>query len=262
MADGLLRAVAQLFFGGQSVVTVGMAREWLGSHADESTDAVFRRLADRVFPLMLVDKSPSTVDSLTVMRRTWERFPGARFLHLLRHPRSYCESIVKLIEEKKRVGPIPATHWLMKLAVAPPSTGSMDPGAGRPELLDPQEGWYMRNLLIRDFLRSVPADRQLRVRGEDVFADPDGVLGEIAGWLEVRTDGAAVEEMKHPERSPYARLGPPGARYGNDGHFLLDPVLRAGGGVRACLDGPLSWRMDGQGFWPEVRALAGEFGYE
>ena len=108
----------------------------------------------------------------------------------------------------------------------------------------------------------VPADQQMRVRGEDLLAEPDEVLCRIATWMGVRSDAPAIEEMKHPERSPYAFLGPPGARYGNDAFFLQDPAFRPGRSGLHYLEGPLSWRNDGQGFSPEVMRLAQEFGYE
>ena len=261
MADGLLRTVAQLYFGAQNAVTVKLARDWLSARSNVSTDRLFRVLADRVFPLAVVDKSPSTIDSLKVMRRALDRFPDARFIHLVRHPRSYGESVITLIREKEQIKPLPAKHWLLRLASSR-ATPSVDKAPSQGTVLDPQDEWYSRNVCIRDFLQAVPAGRQLRLRGEDFFIDPDVVLRGVARWMDVRTDEGAIEEMKHPERSPFACLGPPGALYGNDGHFLSAPVLRSGGGAVGVLDGPLSWRSDNEGFRPEVRALAEEFAYE
>jgi hypothetical protein len=79
--------------------------------------------------------------------------------------------------------------------------------------------------------------------------------------LGLRTDATAIDCMKHPERSPYAFLGPPGARYGNDSFFLQNATLRPSRAVAHSLSGPLMWRNDGQGFSPEVKRLAREFGY-
>ena len=61
------------------------------------------------------------------------------------------------------------------------------------------------------------------------MTNPDLHLRKIAGWLGLRTDDAAINEMRHPERSPYACFGPPGARFGNDRFFLENPaaLLRA-----------------------------------
>jgi Sulfotransferase family len=56
---------------------------------------VFEELARAVFPSTLVDTSPSTVYSVDSMRRVLRFFPEARFIHLVRHTRSYCDSVVK-----------------------------------------------------------------------------------------------------------------------------------------------------------------------
>jgi hypothetical protein len=129
--------------------------------------------------------------------------------------------------------------------------------------LDPQRGWYALNMNICEFLESVPRQRKLRIRSEDLLADPDRILCQIAAWMGVKADPASIAEMKHPERSPYSCIGPRGARFGNDLNFLKDPFFRTGV-IRATksLDGPLSWRADGSGFLPEVRDLAHKFGYD
>jgi hypothetical protein len=260
MAHGLLRAVAELCFGAQDKLTIRKARQWLRQRSSVTTDFMFKVLADAVFPLILVDKSPSTVYSLEALKRVHDKFPGARFLHLLRHPRGHGESVMRFIRERAHRGPIPPGHWLLRITSYPsPQVHPND----RPDvpILDPQNGWYALNKNICEFLKSVPVGQQMRVRGEDLLTKPDDALREIAAWLELRTDAAAIDCMKHPERSPYAFLGPPGARYGNDSFFLQDPALRPSQAVLHRLSGPLGWRGDGQGFFPEVKRLAREFGY-
>jgi hypothetical protein len=92
--------------------------------------------------------------------------------------------------------------------------------------------------------------------------NPDLYLAEVVEWLGLRTDEQAIEEMKHPERSPFASVGPINAPFGNDGKFLHDPRLRPlRPGKEPSLEGPLAWREDGKGFSPEVMQLAAEFGY-
>jgi hypothetical protein len=126
--------------------------------------------------------------------------------------------------------------------------------------LDPQRSWYERNLNICEFLELVPADQKMRVRGEDILTDPSRHLQEIAGWLNMRTDAQAIEEMKHPERSLYACFRPKNARAGNDPSFLCDPVLRPAQVKRQSIEGPLNWRL-GE-FLPKVKRLARGFGYQ
>jgi Sulfotransferase family len=260
MPDGLLRAVAELFFGRQDESAIQSARKWLNDRKNLTTNAVFQLLADRVSPLILIDKSPSTVNSLEILRRTRGSFPAARYIHLLRHPRGYCESIIRLIDEKKKLGPIPPKHWLVQIATGYTAQSQSQSNTNH-IILDPQDDWYIRNSRICEFLESVPADHQMRVIGEEILAEPDEIFRKISRWMGLHTGVSAIEAMKCPERSPYSFLGPPGARYGNDGHFLQDPFLLVGNSREQRLEGPLGWREDGEGFSPRVKSLAQKLGY-
>jgi surfactin synthase thioesterase subunit len=258
MRHGLLRAVAQLYYGEQTESSVKLAIAWLRNRANLTTGSLFQILAEKVAPRVLLEKSPHVVWYLEKMRRACGTFPHARFIHLVRHPRSQCESTLRFYQMRRAQGPIPASHWLYLLMTEPSA-----PGEQREDiLLDPQRGWHALNERICEFLRSVPETQQLRIRGEDLLSHPDESLRQIASWLGLRTDAAAIEAMKHPERSSFARLGPPGARFGNDPLFLKQPILRPARATPQTLDGALSWRSDGSGFLPRVRELAEQFGYE
>jgi hypothetical protein len=262
MRHGLLRAVAEVYFGGQTEATVRRARAWLLRRLRLTTGAVLEALAERVHPRALVDKSPSVVWEVAWMRRARAMFPRARFVHLVRHPRAHGQSVMRLVEANLRRGPLPPSHWLRELCTYPPPDGTGKRAVPLPgRALDPQFGWYALNRNVAEFLAGIPAGQSYRVRAEAVLADPDGVLPTLARWLGLRDDAAAVEEMKHPERSPFARLGPPGARFGGDVFFLKDPVLRPQRARPTSLEGPLPWQSDGAGFAPEVHRLAEEFGY-
>ena len=259
MDHGLLRAVAQLYFGEQTERSVLLARGWLRRRACLSTGYVFELLAEKVHPKIPVDKSPTVVYSVKYMRRSYQMFPHARFIHLVRHPRSQGESVMKRIRLAAMQGPVP--KWMTDLASFPIRRAKDGNSQRHSDVLDPQYGWLSLNMNICDFLKFVPEDQKIRIRGEDVVTYPDRLLREIAGWLELRTDSEAIEEMKHPERSPYACFGPPGASIGNDRFFLRDPVLRSNSARPQVLEGPLQWREDGLGFLPEVNELARHFGY-
>ena len=254
MAHGLLRTVAQLMFGGQTENDVREARGWLRRRNHCTTGYIFELLASQVSPRILVEKSPSMVYRLESLRRTHEMFPNARYVHLLRHPRGYVESVFKHLRIEQERGAAPA--WLTTLATWPANeepTVSATP--------DPQRSWLHLHGKIVEFLSTIPADRQLRIRSEDFLAAPDRTLVEILAWIGLDTSDAAVEEMKHPERWPYAMLGPQNARFGTDRFFLERPRLRADRVEPLRLEGPLSWRADGAGFSPEVTQMAMEFGY-
>jgi len=255
MTHGLLRAVSQLVFGEQTESTVQLATAWLRRRSHFTTGMIFEVLAEKVYPLILVEKSPSIVYRMEYLQRIYSMFPQAGFIHLVRHPRAQGESVMKAVREAAKFGPVP--YWLLRLAsyrVDGILPESCDP--------DPQRGWYLLHSNICRFLESVPDSRKLRVRSEDLLIDADTGLRQVAAWIGLRTDAEAIEEMKHPERSPYACFGPPGATYGNDTFFLESPALRPAQVKEQSLNGPLSWRGDGAGFSTEVKRLAWQFGYE
>jgi glyoxylase-like metal-dependent hydrolase (beta-lactamase superfamily II) len=288
MGHGLLRAVAQLIYGEQTEAAVALANGWLRRRLHLTTGAVLEALAERVHPAFLVEKSPSIVYSLDSMKRAFEMFPDARFIHLLRHPRGHGEAVLAAIQEAAEQEPLPASHWLLHLSSFPPvpATAGEDPEWGPTEdsstpqagmekilqasrqdtalpegILDPQWGWYALNRNIADFLADVPKPQVFRIRGEDLLADPDKVLTKLTAALGLRSDAVAIHHMKHPERSPYACWGPPSATFGDEIAFLKDPLLRPHRAAPLSLEGPLAWRADGRGFARAVRRLAQEFGY-
>ena len=233
MAHGLLRSVAELMLGHQSVTTIELARLWILRRLNWSTSDVFRVLASRVHPLILVDKSPLIVTRPEHLQRALDSFPGARFLHLIRNPSDFGRSYLRLLEY-----------------------------LGYPVRVDPQVVWHRQHSTILQFLAKLPSWQHLRVRGEDLLASPDTNLARIAGWIGLRTDRGAIDRMKHPERSPFARFGPPNAFSGGDMHFFRSPTFRRS--VTTALAPPprTPWRIDDVSFSPQIRELAQHLGYQ
>ena len=258
MGDGLVRTVAQLCFGRQTDDTVARARGWIARRSHLSTALLFERLGEHAYPLRLVEKSPSLVYDVAHLQRLARMFPEARFIHLLRHPLGQGKSVLKYLEERSRLGPVPATHWLLHLASYPYRFETDDGDPSRP---DRQRGWYALNTNICTFLSALPAARWLRIRGEDLLTDPDRSIGGLCEWLGIDRDAASIDEMKHPERSPFASYGPRSAPYGNDRSFLDSPALRPERAAPLSLGDPLPWAPDGR-FHPRVVALARELGYD
>ena len=170
-------------------------------------------------------------------------FPEAHFIHLVRHPVAQCKSVMELKE-----GAFCVRMGAFELRE--------DHG-----ILEPQIAWHDVNLTILEFLEGVPAAQQIRVIGEELMADPRAKLGEIAHWLGWRSDAAAIDEMMHPERSPFACFGPVDALFGNDPKFLAGPTFRPHKPKIPKMDAALPWRTDGKGLYPEVVSLARELGY-
>ena len=259
MDHGLVRAVAEVYFGGQTDHAISRARGWLTRRSHFTTGLLFELIADRLKPLVPVEKSPSIVYSPEALQRVLDMFPTARFLHLVSHPRLYGECVMQAMNEAAANQPLPPSHWLVQLASQRP-TGAKPPGDGA--LPDPQSAWYVLNMAIATFLSPVPAEQCMTVRGEELVANGYEGLRCVASWLGVRTDSEALKEMKHPERSPYACLGPRSASFGSDIFLLKGPLVREEWVQPRTLDGPLDWREDGEEFSPEVRRLAHELGYK
>lgn len=226
--DGLLRAMAQLKFGAQTVETIEAARGWLQENSRVSTAGLFRKLVKWVAPRTLVSGSRIYAIDPTSLPRIQKAFPMARYLHLLRHPRSTCESIQKSL-----------ARWN----------------------LNPERCWLEPHLEIIEFLEGVPPELHVRLRVEDLLGALDLYLKQIAEWLGLRTDWEAIDAMKHSEHSPFACYGPVNARFGNDPHFLKDPTLPARLIRPKSVENPLRLSTD-LVFTDETKQYARFFGYD
>jgi len=258
MADGLLRAVAELYFGEQTDSAIEAATGWLRRRSQFTTGLIFEAFADRVRPLRLVEKSPTLVSDRKSLHRVLGMFPNAKFIHVVQHPRAYGESLMRDIQEAANYGAVP--YWMLHLASfsTPSAIGDGTPYKG----LDPQGAWYALNSNVCEFFRRVPEDQKVVVRGEELLAAPGPALRRIAGWMGLGTDDELVEGMRHPERSPYASVGPSSARYGNENYPPPSPESGSERVDAYNLEDPISWRSDGQEFLPKVKELALHLGYE
>ena len=158
----------------------------------------------------------------------------------LRHPRGNCASLYKVHAQRAS------------------SAGSQDALLLAEQV---ERQWLKVHRHILAFTATLPAGQVMRLRGEDALAEPELYFAQLAEWLGIRTDAAAIDAMLHPEDSPYARPGPPSAPYGNNPGFIDDPRLRRGWPATGPLHGPLEWSALGAGFTTETLALARQFGY-
>jgi len=242
---GLLRAVAQLLAGSQTVETIVLARAWLAVRQHSPCMAIFRELSERVAPRRIVEKSPLNCWRPEFLQRLRAAMPNTYWIHLVRNPKTQGASVDR--------------NWRDAAAV---SLDAFDRSTN-PPTIDFQRPWFVIHMNILNFLRGVPASHQMRLRGEDVLREPDQHLAGIAAWLGVTYNSAAIEAMKHPEASAYACLGPVNSLFGNDPEFLRSPALRKPStSQEIALAGPVSWRNDGKGLSPEVTQLARHFGYK
>ena len=229
---GLLRAVAELGLSKQTEDNIRVARKWLEENAETISAALYRDLADWADPRRLVDKSPIYVFSPSNLQRIKRAFPDAYYIHLVRHPRDTCESILKLrgmVEE-----------GMEKIKLGDQAKAIMKNRYQKiAQIDDPDSLWLKPHLNIAEFLETIPPSRQMFVHGETFMADPKEFLKDICLWLGIDAGTEAIEAMHHPENSPFACMGPKNARLGNDPSYLEDPPLREYKARQSSLDGAL-----------------------
>ncbi len=235
-AAGLVRAIAELHEGSQDGAAAGRALAWLRARGDWQVAWVLDHLLELVDPLIGIEKSPEDSMRVDYLERLDGCYPRARYLHLTRHPLTAVESM--------------HAAWApLRLWDAPDERlHTLFLGF-----------WLFHHLRLTAFTARLPPERWLRVRSEDVLNEPRPTLLRVCRWLELDTSATSIEAMLHPERSPYAGLGPALAPGGNDPGFLRSPERRATR-IPASLDLPLWWGLDP---WMQlaVLELASRLGY-
>jgi hypothetical protein len=217
---GLVRALAQLHDGKQDEESVQRSTAWLAERRDWPTAAVFDHLLGLAAPLVGLEKSPEDSNREDYLERVERHYPRARYLHITRHPTPTVESMYAAWSS--------AGFW------------DVPDELFRLHLLGT---WLFHHARLKRFTDGLPPDRWMRVRSEDILNRPREVLPSISHWLGIDSGEAAIEAMLHPERSPFARLGPANARGGNDPGFLKDPAPRATA-LLDTLDLPDDWVVD------------------
>jgi hypothetical protein len=239
--------MAYLDHGEVTEAGVEEMRDYLRRNPDMPTRTLMAALQDMVAPKAIVEKSPLLVADAAFAFRQEEILPGARYLHITRHPLSAGRSMM-------------AAEWFAAILGSP--IGNSWDRRVDPPVLDPQVHWYEAHERVLDFLDTIAPERQMRIRGEDLLAQPEVWLPRICRWLGIDEGPAAIDAMMHPETSPFACPGPWNARWGGDPGYQDNPALRPYTIKPEKLSGPLPWRQDGAGFAEHVVAMAMFFGYE
>lgn len=232
-AAGLKRVVAQLTLGRQDAPALRQATKWLTTQHEASVAHVYDHLLELVSPRVGIEKSPKNVAADEHLHRIRNLYPRARFIHLVRHPTTTARSIVTTFGDRTD-----DDASLFSLAY---------------------RRWYEVHRRIMTYTMDLPLERSYRVQGEQILNHPERELTKLAKWLGIRTDADAVEQMTHPERWPYARLGAPGEHLHSDWKFLVDPTLRSAD-YPSTIDAPEDCVIP-QPLWYAVRRLALHFGY-
>lgn len=231
--SGLTRAVAEIAEGRQDPGAIGRAETWLRGRAHWPTWRVMAWLFERAAPAVPLEKSTEAGVSAACLAR-YRRFdPAARFVHLTRHPRSTLASMLVMLPA---ITPGPAS--LPELA----RYAARIWADGHEALLD-----------------TLPRERTLRIRAEDLLGDPETVLRRIAAWLGLGVTDAAVAEMLRTERWQYGSTGPEGGLGGGDPGFLGSPRLRALE-VTPSTEFDPAWNLTGRAH-SRLMAVANRLGY-
>lgn len=235
--DGLRRTLSELMHGEQTDASVAEVDKWLKTKRDWTGAQMFAEFQRLAHPRILVEKSPTNVAPAR-FQRMFNALPQAHYLHLSRHPRATCRSRHKA-----------HSTWGKSRAAQLVSNNH-------------EENWLDRHAWLLDLGRLLPPAQYMFLHGEWFFEDPPLVLKQICAWAGLSTEDAAIEEMMHPENSPFACRGPASCPGGNNVGFAEKPHLRVGKIPPENLDDPLDWfEHEDVRFSAETRALAPFLGY-
>ena len=217
---GVYRALAEHHDGRQTSDTVGAAADWVEARSAWNVAELLDYLLALAAPRAGVEKSPESSSREEYLELLVSSYPRARFLHVTRHPLTSVESMHRAWADRGYWDVEPELFHHFCLGV-----------------------WTFQHRRIDELVQSLPPERALQVRSEDVVNDPAAALPPICRWLGIESGPRAVEAMSHPEDSPYAVLGPETAAGGWDAGFLGNPELRAVELPRS-LDLPAGWAAD------------------
>jgi hypothetical protein len=217
---GVYRALAEHHDGRQTSDTVNAAADWVEGRSAWDVAELLDHLLAMAAPRVGIEKSPESSSRDEYLERLVSSYPRARFLHVTRHPLTSVDSMHRAWAGRGywRVAPELFHHFCLGV-------------------------WTFQHRRIDELVQSLPPERALQVRSEDVVNEPAVALPPICRWLGIDSGQRAVEAMSHPEDSPYALLGPENAAGGWDAGFLRAPERRAVE-LPDTLDLPEGWAAD------------------
>lgn len=252
---GLLRALAQLLAGEQSMDAVDMARRWLMRRIHLPTATVAREIAAVLAPRRMIRPVSAALFDPGAMERLPATFPQADIVVVQMHPRHHGARVMA-----QAGGAAAILYGARDDSVTPPVT-------------DPQMLWLMAETALDGLRATIPPARLHAVQVEALARDPAATLAGLARALRLEDSPDSVARMCHPEASPFAGPGPFGAHLAGDILGIAElrcAVLQlqmahsreaALEASLASLAGPLPWRADAAPLCAEVRARAQAMGY-
>lgn len=241
---GLLRTLALVLSGEQTIPAVAMARRWLQRRMHLPTTRIAHEIAALVAPRRMVIPVTAGLFDAGARGRLAETWPGAAVIFLRLHPLHHAGLLLAEAGGAAALV-LGATETAPGMAPAP----------------DPETLWMM----TEDAVAAWPGPAPQALRLEDLLSSPAEGLARLAGDLGLPADAAAVAAMLRPETSPFAGPGPFGAQT-PAGIRSLEDLGRALAESRApsgltSLTRPLPWRADARAFRPDLRDRARALGY-
>ncbi len=164
--EGLVMALSTLL--GRTKEEASILVDWLVAEA-RPTEEVFRMIQSHLGDRILVDKTPSNALHLETLERAEALFDGPKHLHLVRHPYAVIDSFVRARFDRVRG-----------------DTG--DPFAIA------EAYWTRMNDNILRLAVTLPEDRYLIVKYEDLVRTPEAVMRSVCAFLGLPFE----EKMLHP----------------------------------------------------------------
>jgi hypothetical protein len=245
---GLLRTLALVLGGEQSILAVAMARRWLMRRMHLPTAHVSHEIAALLAPRRMVLPVTAGLFYPAARERLAETWPGADVLQLRLHPLHHAGLLL--------ADSGGAAALLL---------GAAETAPGMAPAPDPETLWMMTEDALAAFAADWPGPGVRTLRLEDLLAAPAEDLARLAAGLGLPADAAAVAAMCRPESAPLAGPGPFGAHAAPGIRSFADlrqalAAARGPGGLTG-LTVPLPWRADARSFRPELRDRARALGY-
>jgi amino acid adenylation domain-containing protein len=174
-AEGLVRAVMEIDSASAEAATATIAG-W--ETEDLAVRDVYSYFESRLGDRQLVDKTPSYALDPNVLARAEEDFEQPLYLHLLRHPHGMIRSFVQGKFDQLFFR---EPHSYPRRALA--------------ELV-----WLASQRRILEHLAAVPAERQVRVRFEDLVRDPEPEMRRVCVLLGLNFHPAMLDPYKDGSR--------------------------------------------------------------
>lgn len=230
--EGLLRAIMQLRGVDKEDAERIIAAE---EEQNTSTHTFFRAMQEWADGKLVIDKTPGYALQPNALRRAEAEFDGAMFIHLVRHPMATIASFedvrVDLVTGDER-DPLPES------------------ARKRGELW-----WLISHEHILSFLQTVPAERQIRVRYEDLVKNPELVVRSLCDKLRIEYHPAMLRPYEDEKDRMTDGVSDVSRMLGDQKFHFYDRIEASRGD---------DWRSNAQGDFLCDRswAVADALGYE